>query len=283
MALTFHTFQFLKKLNNEKFFFGETLSLGRINNLISKDEFKKLNIKKNEYTYEDKILMQNFNFLSLNYLDFSSFEDADIICDLNKPIENINRKFDTILDFGTSEHVFNINQCLKNIANLCKINGHIIQCLPANNNCGHGFWQFSPELFFKIYNKKNGFDNTEIFIIDLFDKNNWYQVNQQKSGERLELSSSEPLYILVKTKKISSSLFEDINQSDYEYQWSGQSNNIKINKSYISKLNKNFKDNFKVLLRENILTKKIYSRFEKKRLHNKNYFKKNKNLRKKAI
>ena len=47
-----------------------------------------------------------------------------------------------------------------------------------NNNCGHGFWQFSPELF-KIYNKKNGFDNTEIFIIDLFDKNNWYQVNQQ--------------------------------------------------------------------------------------------------------
>ena len=46
MALTFHTFQFLKKLNNENFFFGETLSLGRINNLISKDEFKKLNIKK---------------------------------------------------------------------------------------------------------------------------------------------------------------------------------------------------------------------------------------------
>ena len=46
MALTFHTFQFLKKLNNEKFFFGETLSLGRINNLISKDDFKKLNIKK---------------------------------------------------------------------------------------------------------------------------------------------------------------------------------------------------------------------------------------------
>ena len=55
---------------------------------------------------------------------------------------------------------------------------------------------------------------------------------------------------------------------------SGQaSNNIKINKSYISKLNKNFKDNFKVLLRENILTKKIYSRFEK-RLHNKIILKK---------
>ena len=62
MALTFHTFQFLKKLNNENFFFGETLSLGRINNLISKDEFKKLNIKKNEDTYADKILIQNFNF-----------------------------------------------------------------------------------------------------------------------------------------------------------------------------------------------------------------------------
>ena len=39
MALTFHTFKFLEKLKNEKFNFGKTLSLGRVNNLINKDEF----------------------------------------------------------------------------------------------------------------------------------------------------------------------------------------------------------------------------------------------------
>ena len=44
MALTFHTFKYLEKLKNENFFFGETLSLGRLNNLINNDEFKTLKI-----------------------------------------------------------------------------------------------------------------------------------------------------------------------------------------------------------------------------------------------
>ena len=220
MALTFHTFKYLEKLKNENFFFGETLSLGRLNNLINNDEFKTLKISTSNDEYADEILFENFNIKSLNSLDFSKFENADIIHDLNEPIEKLDKQFDTILDFGTSEHVFNISQCLKNISDLCKISGHIIHCLPANNNCGHGFWQFSPELFFNIYSKKNGFENTEIFLINLFDKKNWYKINKQELGERLELNSSEPLYILVKTKKIGPNHFKNINQSDYEYQWS---------------------------------------------------------------
>tara|TARA_B100001027_G_C16187697_1_gene294539 strand:- start:192 stop:746 length:555 start_codon:yes stop_codon:yes gene_type:complete len=179
MALTFHTFKFLEKLKNENIFFGKTLSLGRLNNLISKDEFKTLKIPLSYEKYADNILFENFNLESLNSLDYSKFENADIIYDLNEPIEKFNKQFDTILDFGTSEHIFDISQCLKNISNLCKINGHIIHCLPANNNCGHGFWQFSPELFFNMYNKKNGFEKTEIFLVNLFDKKNWYKVNKQ--------------------------------------------------------------------------------------------------------
>ena len=278
MALTFHTFKFLEKLKKNNLNFGETLTIGRLNNLLEKEDFKLLNIQIDQNVYADKLLKQHFNLLSLNALDYSSFEDADIIHDLNIPLENSNKQFNTIIDFGTSEHVFNVTECLKNISNLCKINGHIVHCLPANNNCGHGFWQFSPELFFNIYDNTNGFDETEIFLINLFDKKNWYKINKQKIGERLELNSKEPLYLLVKTKKIGKNLYQNINQSDYEQQWLNDQYPIVFKKKRLSLLNKRIKDLFKFFLRSNIITKSFYKKLEKTKLHNKNNFKVNKNL-----
>ena len=278
MALTFHTFKFLEKLKKDNLNFGETLTIGRLNNLLEKEDFKLLNIQIDQNVYADKLLKQYFNLLSLNALDYSSFEDADIIHDLNIPLENSNKQFNTIIDFGTSEHVFNVTECLKNISNLCKINGHIVHCLPANNNCGHGFWQFSPELFFNIYDNRNGFDETEIFLINLFDKKNWYKINKQKIGERLELNSKEPLYLLVKTKKIGKNLYQNINQSDYEQQWLNDQYPLVSKKKRLSLLNKRIKDLFKFFLRSNIITKSVYKRLEKTKLHNKNDYKVNKNL-----
>ena len=278
MALTFHTFKFLEKLKKDNLNFGETLTIGRLNNLLEKEDFKLLNIQIDQNVYADNLLKQHFNLLSLNALDYSSFEDADIIHDLNIPLENSNKQFNTIIDFGTSEHVFNVTECLKNISNLCKINGHIVHCLPANNNCGHGFWQFSPELFFNIYDNRNGFDETEIFLINLFDKKNWYKINKQKIGERLELNSKEPLYLLVKTKKIGKNLYQNINQSDYEQQWLNDQYPIVFKKKRLSLLNKRIKDLFKFFLRSNIITKSFYKKLEKTKLHNKNNFKVNKNL-----
>tara|TARA_X000000950_G_scaffold53461_1_gene63472 strand:+ start:3168 stop:4019 length:852 start_codon:yes stop_codon:yes gene_type:complete len=283
MALTFHTFKFLEKLKHENHAFGRTLSIGRLNNLIKKDEFIKLNISFSDELYADKILFNNFNLLSLNALDYSAFEEADIVHDLNKPIINVEKQFDTVLDFGTSEHVFDISQCLKNISSLCKIEGIIIHCLPANNNCGHGFWQFSPEVFFNIYSKKNGFCDTEIILINLFDRKYWYEVKRQEKGERLEINSAEPLYLLIKTKKIGQADYDKINQSDYEHQWSNLEENKKIKKSFSSILNKKIKDSFKSALRNNIITKKYYNNFENYKLHKKNNFKNNKNLKKTLI
>jgi hypothetical protein len=278
MALTFHTFKFLEKLKKNNLNFGETLTIGRLNNLLEKEDFKLLNIQIDQNVYADNLLKQHFNLLSLNALDYSSFEDADIIHDLNIPLENSNKQFNTIIDFGTSEHVFNVTECLKNISNLCKINGHIVHCLPANNNCGHGFWQFSPELFFNIYDNTNGFDETEIFLINLFDKKNWYKINKQKIGERLELNSKEPLYLLVKTKKIGKNLYQNINQSDYEQQWLNDQYPTVFKKKRLSLLNKRIKDLFKFFLRSNIITKSFYKKLEKTKLHNKNNYKVNKNL-----
>ena len=118
MALTFHTFKYLEKLKNNNLDFGETLTIGRLNNLLKKEDYKQLDIDVSQDIYADNILKNYFNLSSLNALDYSSFEKADIIHDLNLPLNNYKKQFDTILDFGTSEHVFNIVECFKNISNL---------------------------------------------------------------------------------------------------------------------------------------------------------------------
>ncbi len=143
MAITIQTFKILKHFEKEILNFGEILSLGRLDILISDSDFKRYQIPRTLNKFADNNYFFNFKFKNLKSLDVSSFEKSDIIHDLNLPITNHHEQFDTIIDFGTSEHVFNIVQNLKNISALCKINGHIIHCLPANNNCGHGFWQFS--------------------------------------------------------------------------------------------------------------------------------------------
>ncbi len=65
--------------------------------------------------------------------------------------------------------MFNIAQALENCVKLCKIGGQILQAVPANGECGHGFWQMSPELFFSLYSERNGFIETEVFIANLME------------------------------------------------------------------------------------------------------------------
>ena len=99
----------------------------------------------------------------------------------------------------------------------------------------------------------------------------------------MEINSAEPLYLLIKTKKIGQADYDKINQSDYEHQWSNLEENKKIKKSFSSILNKKIKDSFKSALRNNIITKKYYKNFENYKLHKKNNFKNNKNLKKTLI
>jgi len=244
LAITVHTYKLLKHYSEKILNFGNVLSLGRLDILISKDEYKKFNIPFSKNAYVNNDFFFDFKFNSFKSLDASEFEGSEIIHDLNKPIEKDIGKYDTIIDFGTSEHVFDIVQNLKNINSLCKNGGHIIHCLPANNNCGHGFWQFSPELFFQLYNEKNCFYETELILINMLEKNKFYKVENYTYLERLDFNSDVPLYLFVKTKKRNNQNFGPIFQSDYEKQWKNITSE-ESKKSNLSKLFKNLKNNFK--------------------------------------
>lgn len=86
--------------------------------------------------------------------DFSGYEKATLIHDLNVPIgPEWHERFDMVIDGGTLEHVFNFPVAIANCMNLVKTGGHLLLFSPSNNMCGHGFYQFSPELFFRVLAK----------------------------------------------------------------------------------------------------------------------------------
>ena len=142
MGMTYQTFDLLRKTINEFGELGDVLTLGRLGNQIDKKKLKLLGLENNiafSKEYCDTILIDYFGANLVHSIDNSNFEGANIIFDMNEELESITKQYDTIIDIGTSEHVFNINQNLKNMSKLCKRGGRIIHCLPANNQCGHGF------------------------------------------------------------------------------------------------------------------------------------------------
>lgn len=275
MGVTFFEFKFLELIKKD-ITFGKVLTVGRQEIILENHEKKLFGIydsQLNDQKYIDKILLKQFNSLSVDSIDFSDFEKATIIADLNKPMGEKNL-FDTIIDFGTSEHVFDIAQCLQNIANLCKKDGTILHSLPANNNCGHGFWQFSPELFFSLYTRENGFSDTEIFLFNSINKNNIWKIKKQPMGNRLELSSDIPLFLLVKTKKIKEITSQSVNQSDYQFLWNKNVANYGKKKTKISKIWKKIKMSLKKFFLKKLLPKKLGEKIEgKNNLLKKDYLK----------
>ena len=99
-------------------------------------------------------------------LDCSDFEGAEIVQDLNLPVPaGLHDGFDLIVDGGTLEHVFDIRQSLTNVARMLRGGGRIIHFSPASNWVNHGFYHFSPALFYDYYAAK-GFAGLRGFLVE---------------------------------------------------------------------------------------------------------------------
>jgi hypothetical protein len=227
MGLDIHGINFLYYAS-KKNKLRKTVTLGRQGIHVSSEEIMnilKLDriIKYGEYCEE--LLKDQFGASLVDSYDNSDYENATHIQDFNK-LFDLHEEYDTVIDLGVLEHLFNVPNALLNISKLCIIGGKIIHILPANNFCGHGFWQFSPELFLSLYSKKNGYDNTEIFLADLKDNLHWYKVKTLPAGERLTFASCSQVYVLVITTKISSVFYDNVQQSDYLYLWNNSNKDV---------------------------------------------------------
>jgi hypothetical protein len=160
--------------------------------------------------YSDAFIRGFLGAKTLSILDYSAYEGATIVHDLNQPIAAEHHgRFDAVIDGGTLEHVFNFPVAIASLMNALKVGGHLFLKSPANNLCGHGFYQFSPELMFRIFGKNNGFELRRILFMETMlpvetrPYRAAYEVTDPAlAGERVTLTSGRPVMMLVEARKI---------------------------------------------------------------------------------
>ena len=223
MGLDAHVLQFCKYVGKKKTF-GDTITIGRqgvhvVRSLLGRILENPDDPKEKKFC--EPLLQKYFGATSVVSIDYSDYENATLIHDLNREIpESLQGRFDTVLDAGTLEHIYQIPQALRNISLFLRPGGQILHALPANNFCGHGFWQFSPELFLSLYSETNGYAETEVFLADLGDIERVYQVRKPSQGKRVNVLSCRELYVLVRTVLTKSNFtHHHVQQSDYLHLW----------------------------------------------------------------
>jgi len=202
---------------------GETVCLGR-QGLHIKPEILRRRCGaaldwRNE-PYAENMMRTLFGASRVDSIDNSPYEGAAILHDMNLPLPQDFRAYDTVIDAGTIEHIFDAAQGFRNIVQLCKIGGQILHVTPTNNFCGHGFWQVSPELFFSLYAPEKGFSDTEVFLASRKRPDVWFKVMKPSGGARVPIMSSDKLYCICRTvRRAAAGAVGEVQQSNYLDHW----------------------------------------------------------------
>jgi SAM-dependent methyltransferase len=187
--------------------------------------------------YVDSFLREYLGVTDLTVIDASEYEGADTIHDMNQPIpDELKNRFDVVIDCGSLEHIFNVPVALKNLAGMLKVGGSIFITTPANNLMGHGFYQFSPELMFRVLSDENGFELRDVTLVEavfpgveLTRNHKRYRVTDpQHVHERVGLLSKRPALMMVEAVKLrDAEMFATPPfQSDYVTAWGGADDNM---------------------------------------------------------
>lgn len=235
MAFDSNNSRFLLWLLSKGEKLGNTVTIGRLGVFLPEGTFEsdaaKLGIRTPEEgwapilrsPYCDPILSA-LGAHSVSSLDFSEYEGANLIHDLNKPVpDTLHEKFDLLFDSGSLEHVFNIPTALQNYVHLVRKGGLLVLDLPADGCSGHGFYQFSPELFYRYFSSETGCRVEAMFCVENLPGATWYQVpNPSEINRRIEIQASLPIHLLILIRRVE--IVDTIPghfppQVDYEITW----------------------------------------------------------------
>jgi SAM-dependent methyltransferase len=158
-------------------------------------------------------------------IDHSAYEGAELIHDMNLPIPHEHcSRFDVVFDGGSLEHIFNFPAAIKNCMDMVRLAGHLVLITPINNYCGHGFYQFSPELFFRTLCRENGFLIERAIAWEECGNPDFFLVKDPESmKQRVEMISDLPILMFVQAKKLEHVKHLAVpQQSDYVPLWAAQ-------------------------------------------------------------
>jgi hypothetical protein len=166
----------------------------------------------------------------LDAIDYSDYEGAQVIQDLNVPIpEELKERYDLVYDGGTLEHIFNFPTALRNAMEMVRLGGTLVTSGPGNNQCGHGFYQLSPELYFRVFTPENGYMINAVYAIESFRgivQGSRYRVSDPaKIGTRVGLDAGYPIqFVAVANRFERKPIFASTPyQSDYVAKWDDRS------------------------------------------------------------
>lgn len=242
MGLTYHEVRELLVLAQSNARFDELLTVGRQNLFLHDRDASRLEraFGLDQRTLEalrpfgrfaDEFLRTALPVEHLTTLDSSDYEGASLIHDLNRSTPaQLNETFDVVVDGGSLEHVFNVPVALSSLMRMAKVGGHVCLSVPANNLCGHGFYQFSPELMFRVFSERHGFRVRAALIatarfpgVELTPARRAFRVvDPADVGERVGLVSRRPATLVVVSEKLhhlEDPLRESPEQSDYRSRW----------------------------------------------------------------
>jgi hypothetical protein len=253
MGLSLHATRFLLECWQSGVSFGQVMTLGRQHVMVGPERLERLfrdsgawPPKQGEETFRSQLTQSHWRFEALarglgaaevEACDASPYEGANVVWDLNQPIpDDWGERYDLVIDGGTLEHVFNFPVAIANCMRWVKVGGHVILITPANNFMGHGFYQFSPELFYRVFSPANGFEvQRMIATVDtggtsrllgttysFEDFGRWYEVpdpSTVRSRITLINDKSVLLYVLARKTERRPPLANPPQQSDYLEQW----------------------------------------------------------------
>jgi hypothetical protein len=167
---------------------------------------------------------------SVTSVDMSDYQGATVLHDMNQPIgENLKNRFSMVFDGGSLEHIFDVRQAIKNFMEMVAPGGHFVGITTGNNFLGHGFYQFSPEFFFRVFSSENGFQVRSVLLCkpDTMPPE-FYRVDDPITvGGRVELINDCPVYLLVVAQRTEPRpvIATPPQQSDYVAVWQGAETN----------------------------------------------------------
>lgn len=127
MGIGYNELQFLRFAAKHAQF-GRVATIGRQGLSLAKKEVCSLMGVGGKYKHEkycDSLLLRHFGATCVDSWDYSDYEGASHIADMNKPLNERLSTYDTVIDAGTLEHIYNAPQALVNVAKMCCDGGQI--------------------------------------------------------------------------------------------------------------------------------------------------------------
>ncbi|MEZ5384369.1 MAG: hypothetical protein R3F13_02515 [Prosthecobacter sp.] len=166
-------------------------------------------------------LLQRMGFQQVESLDATAYQGAGLVHDLNNPLAaDLREKWDWVFDGGSLEHVFDFPAAIRNCADLLRPGGLFITMCPVNNWMGHGFYQFSPELFFRAFASEHGFQVRFAALVRHGSQESFYRLRDPAEvGRRVQFNPPGRLSLLFVAQKHAGASIAEVQQSDYSARW----------------------------------------------------------------